>query len=144
MRKLYIKNAEKFTTLEELIKFGFSEYGGKFSPTYHDSACEKPEDNWKRRSLEDLLAVSRGYFPETSEEELCKLLVKLFKEWHLRSHWCPNIKKVVFVADGVADSFYAYYRSMSSIEGEGETKGLGEYDIIQIHNFAGEKYPLKR
>lgn len=74
----------KFEDLHDLLKTGFSHQPnqlsnnfGKFPETFHNKECTYFQCHAARRSFEDLFDISQTYFPETTEEELAKLLFQL-------------------------------------------------------------------
>jgi hypothetical protein len=95
-QKLYFRNGKSASSLKELIDLLYREDNGirqvTARTTYCDEKCEVAECYSARRSFEDLLAISRTYFPETTEVELMKVL----KELDMSFWYCSDIKKLVF------------------------------------------------
>lgn len=95
------KDGTEFTNVYDLLKFGYTQYGEKswgerFVKTYSDPECTQLECKAARRSFDDLLTISRTYFPETTEVELAKTLEQLRKERVVFCLFCPDIERVVF------------------------------------------------
>lgn len=140
MDKLYIKDP-KTDSLYSLIYNGFdcddsSESG--FDETFEDeeftiSQCKEGAN----RSFEDLLAVSRAYFPETTPKQLKDVLYTLNNEKALTNLYCSNIGKWVFLhADTNEDWKGEIDNNNWTFEADDsdyyEEKGKGEYTMKEI------------
>jgi hypothetical protein len=102
---IYFKGGDSpdITNIEELIKNGF--YGTsyflshQFEQTYFDSEYKELECKAARRSFTALVEICQTYFPETTEEDVAKVLVKLIsgkEDSYLACGFCSTINKVVF------------------------------------------------
>lgn len=98
-KKLYIElsKTKETKTVRDLIDSLYREVEtGKrrryARPTYTGVKCTRVECNAGRRSFEDLLTLARTYFPDTTEEELMKVL----KSIRIKFYFCNQIKKAVF------------------------------------------------
>lgn len=98
---IYFREADSSKTIKELLLSGFIiRYIGserKFVTTFKDEACKDEDCYPARRSFNDLLWICRTYFPETTEEQLAKVLKELYEERSVRGLYCPNIHKIVFI-----------------------------------------------
>lgn len=98
MEKIYFKNAEKTTTLEELLRLGYAD-DMYFTETFADSEFKFQQCGAKsRRSFEDLLAIANTYFPNTTEEDLMLALTKLK---FIKFYYCWDVEKIVFHGAGI-------------------------------------------
>lgn len=128
-KHLYIRDGNTFTTLAHLMSRGFSQSSwGYFATTFLNANCTEQEDKQRRRSFDDLLVIARTYFPETTEEELAKVLTTTKG---LRALFCNDIKKIVFVKDYGNSSF-----TINSGYGL-EIKGASNYSGEDIYRLAG-------
>ncbi|MFA9239460.1 MAG: hypothetical protein ACEQSQ_06165 [Candidatus Paceibacteria bacterium] len=93
---IYLKLKNKPKSVKELIKIGFTKNSGLFVVTYADPECTIQECRAANRSFEDLLEISKTYFPRTTEKKLAKTLFKLNKEINLTASYCCTIDKIVF------------------------------------------------
>ena len=92
---IYIKNANT-NSLKRLLSKGWAGDYQSFVETYNDKECKDIECGRARRSFEDLLEISRTYFPETTEIELAKTLQELGNKHNLIASFCGDINKLVF------------------------------------------------
>lgn len=92
---IYIKNPIT-TSLEDLLCGGWPGHNQNFVETYKDEECTDTQCGRARRSFEDLLEISRTYFPETTEIELAKTLQELGNKYNLIATFCGDINKIVF------------------------------------------------
>ena len=87
---------EAGTSLREFISKCFDGY--RFYATYHDPENVEMQCHRARRSFDDLLEISRTYFPETTEKELVDILFSPDMKMFIR--FCPDIRKAVFEGQG--------------------------------------------
>lgn len=131
--KIYFKTRKKIKNLEELIKNGYTNYSKKtFRTTYKNSKLTTQECHSARRSFEDLLKISRTYFPETTEKELAKLLFKLNEDINLTCSYCNTINKLVFYKS----YHYAWQNINIHTTGYEDKKGKGKYSFNMIKELA--------
>lgn len=91
LEKIFFENPNT-ESLKHLIG-SFYPTGNYYSkPTYRDEKCTILEFKQGRRSFEDLLIISRTYFPDTTEIELMKAL----RDNNLKFYRCGYLKKIVF------------------------------------------------
>lgn len=89
--KIYLKEPN-LTDLKSLITDGYSVHG-YFVKTFNDETCTSVQcKEGARRSFEDLLAISKTYFPKTTEVDLMKVL----KQINMNFYFCSTVKKIVF------------------------------------------------
>lgn len=89
--KIYLKEPN-LTDLKSLINNGYSA-NGYFVRTFNDETCISVQcRGGARRSFEDLLAISKTYFPKTTEVDLMKVL----KQINIKFYFCSSVKKIVF------------------------------------------------
>lgn len=93
--KIYLRNPDT-SSLENLIKEGFSQHSYQFVETYFDEECLNVQCRTARRSFEDLWEIAKTYFPETTEVILAKTLQNLFNKSFLLLSYCSDIRKAVF------------------------------------------------
>lgn len=92
MEKIYFKKGNEAKDLKELMIFLFED-GGYSVETYHNENFTNIQCySGSRRSFEDLLAISNTYYPNTTEEQLMKVLIDI----EIKFYHCGDIKKVVF------------------------------------------------
>lgn len=107
--KLYIEEPN-LKSLKDLIKSGYDKNGIRFVETYYDKNYKNVQClNDKRRSFEDLLAVSKTYFPKTTQVQLMNVLKDLDILWY----YCSHVKKIVFHHAGnfnLYDNSFQKYR----------------------------------
>jgi len=89
------------TNIEELIAKGFKESGQgyNFAETFINAECTEVECKPARRSFLALVEICQTYFPETTQEDVAKVLVELIQgkeNSFLACGFCGNINKVVF------------------------------------------------
>lgn len=93
--KIYLKEPD-LTDLKSLIQYGYSA-NGYFVTTFEDKELTKVQYHSRaRRSFEDLLAISRTYFPETTEVDLMKVLIEI----KIKYYFCGSTRKIVFHYNG--------------------------------------------
>lgn len=89
--------------LQSFLKNGFSSAFQvmsntyQFVKTYKDNECKELECKPARRSFDNLVIISRTYFPEATESDIIKALVKIEK---IRCFYCNDIRKPVFYIAG--------------------------------------------
>jgi len=94
-KKIYFKDAENTKTITELLQAGYST--GYFQTTYKNKECTISQCHQSaRRSFEDLLSITRTYFPRTSEIRLMQALIYI----DIPFYFCGYIKKIVFHISG--------------------------------------------
>lgn len=140
MSKLYIANGGKYKDAYSLMKGNFNEAMGKFTRTYYDEDCVEQELYPARRSFEDLLVVCRTYFPRTPKKKLAEILVQLHSEIRLRTLYCRDIEKVVFVRADYESPFHTGAGGFETLDDRRNKKGRGEYSIGDICRLAGKYY----
>jgi hypothetical protein len=96
--KIYFLEGEKAENTKELLINGYGIYY-KFQPTFFDPECTKQQCDYARRSFGDLLNICTTYFPETTEMDLMRVLIDLFKSQKIRGLYCNDIGKPVFIKD---------------------------------------------
>lgn len=110
-KKLYIKPVHGFeiNNVEDLIDVVYSyermphERSALARSTYVDKQCTKIDCSRARRSFEDLLCLTKTYFPSATECDLMRAL----KNQNLYFDFCRDIHKIVFVR-------HTNYRSLQS------------------------------
>src|SRR4051812_32433503 len=100
-KKLYFKLDKPAESLKELIDALFTSHiDGRrqvtAKATFEDEAFGNCECFSARRSFEDLLVISRTYFPNTTEVELMQVL----KDLDAQFWYCSDVRKFVFFFNG--------------------------------------------
>lgn len=97
--KLYFEQSKNCETLKDLLIDFYSKYShdnynrkGYSRITYLDVGLTEVESFARRRSFEDLLVLSKTYFPDTTEEILMQTLYDI----DISFYFCAGIKKIVF------------------------------------------------
>lgn len=93
--KIYFKYADT-KDLKSLMRSLYS-HNGYACPTYLDSEFNKIQCAGSRRSFEDLLIISKTYFPKVTKEELMQCLIDI----KIKFYFCNNINKIVFHYHGI-------------------------------------------
>lgn len=130
------KKPQNMTGIKELLRTGFglkSNYG-TFKETFKDPKCTIPECHPARRSFGDLLDICRTHFPNTTEQELAKVMFELHDEIGLGGSVCGTINKPVFFVRGKGLAFDTYFQGPSRTY-----KGKSKYSFKMIEDFAKEK-----
>ena len=130
--KLYIKKPN-LKSLKDLIKSGYDKNGIRFVATYYDKSYKKIQcPNDRRRSFEDLLAVSKTYFPKTTQIQLMSVLKDLDIKWYC----CGYVKKIVFHHAGTfnlnENTFQKYRNYHGNVRYADSTYSLN--DLSKIYN----------
>lgn len=139
---IYVRDVEGATTLYNFINECYPSF--RFVETYCDEACTELQCREAYRSFEDLLEISRTYFPGTTEEQLAKVLFEL-NLVGLEASYCHEIQKVVFsmFRDFRHVCFYEDFLDDDEELGDlYDEEGLGEYSIKDIYDLAGEEPEL--
>jgi hypothetical protein len=103
---IYLRDGEMAASLEDLMNncfitddtlnsMGYMQ-SHKCKETYLNPECTELQCKGARRSFGDLLILARTYFPETTEEQLAKLLHEFFLKRQIRALYCHNISRIVF------------------------------------------------
>jgi heme oxygenase len=90
-KKIYFKNPNT-ENLDKLIESLFTKNVFYAKNTYLDSEFKYIECTRSRRSFEDLLLISKTYFPRTKKKELMQALINN----KILFYRCSEIKKIVF------------------------------------------------
>jgi hypothetical protein len=95
IRKIYFKGAENEKTLEDLIKKIYKNL--HFPITYSNKALTTIQcRSGAARSFGDLRRLALTYFPNSTEQELAKIIYQLNKEQGLFPTFCLTVRKMVF------------------------------------------------
>ncbi len=82
--------------IDTLFTFPDGTRSGYAQTTFADAELTQYECVGARRSFEDLLTITRTYYPETTEIELMGIL----RELNIGYWYCPDVRKIVFFTNG--------------------------------------------
>jgi len=95
IRKIYIKGLESEKTLKDLMKKLYQK--DYFPKTYSNKALTTQQcREGAARSFGDLRKIALTYFPESTEQELAKIIYELNKDLGIYPTFCPTVRKIVF------------------------------------------------
>lgn len=139
---IYFKEAIGAYNLKDLLKRGFSCRRGEgewysFVKTYSNPQLTREECHEARRSFDDLLEISRTYFPDTTEEELAKTLYELHGEINLYFFFCSDIHKQVFCTCPKEAMSYGKFSCSEWPNSSFENSGRSKYSAKRIMELAG-------
>lgn len=124
-------DVEQQESLYEFLKIFFKFERYHCHPTYYDKDFRFEQCRPARRSFEDLLALSKTYYPNTTEKELIEILHKLNEDDQVVASFCGDIEKLVFLYIGNNPPGNLFH----DIEAEyRDEQGLGKYSV-NILNF---------
>lgn len=136
---LRIPKDKEIANLYDLLVYGYTNKDGeradsKFSRTYKTPDFSESDCHSARRSFDDLLEISRTYFPETLEKDLALCLEELRKKEKLVCIFCSDINRVVFLTGYSTTTSFKQYISLREIN----RKGTSNYCLQDILNLINE------
>ncbi len=138
---IYLLGEKKFKKLEDLIYYYFEE---DCPATYYSDTEKLQCREGCRRSFDDLLMLSKYYFPDTTDKELAKTMKKIHEEDNdLFFEWifCEDTNRPTFTKDDeiidydddfIEDFCNDYYSPYYN------TKGDVNYSLKMIYDLANE------
>lgn len=93
MQKLYIKHGNRFKSFQDLLNAGYTYDATLFMfCTFYDKTCKNMQCHYARRSVADLLAIAKTYFPKIKTSEVVKTIAK----HDLTMFFCWDVEQYVF------------------------------------------------